>query len=83
MNDGNGIEVLVRSQKGRMLAGICAGAAGYFGLPGRARGPRGRTGHGHRAAEAIPGQGPRVLGLASADADRPVRQSVLRQVVVI
>jgi phage shock protein C len=32
MNSGNGTEVLVRNQKGRMLAGICSGAAEYFGL---------------------------------------------------
>ena len=31
MNGGNGTNVLVRSQKG-MLAGICAGIAGYFGI---------------------------------------------------
>ena len=32
MNVGNGTKILVRSRKGRMLAGICAGIAGYFGL---------------------------------------------------
>jgi phage shock protein C len=32
MNGGNGTKILVRSQKGRMLAGICAGIADYFGL---------------------------------------------------
>jgi phage shock protein C len=32
MNGGNGTRVLVRSQKGRMLAGVCAGAAEYFGV---------------------------------------------------
>jgi phage shock protein C len=32
MNGGNGTKILVRSQKGRMLAGICAGIANYFGL---------------------------------------------------
>ena len=32
MNGGNGTRVLVRSQKGRMLAGVCAGAAEYFGI---------------------------------------------------
>jgi phage shock protein C len=32
MNGGNGTKVLVRSQKGRMVAGICAGAADYFGI---------------------------------------------------
>jgi phage shock protein PspC (stress-responsive transcriptional regulator) len=32
MNGGNGTKVLVRSQKGRMVAGICAGIAGYFGI---------------------------------------------------
>ena len=30
MTDGN--KVLVRSRDGRMLAGVCAGVAGYFGL---------------------------------------------------
>jgi phage shock protein C len=32
MNGGNRTKVLVRSQNGRMLAGVCAGLAGYFGL---------------------------------------------------
>jgi len=32
MNNGNGTKVLVRSRNGRMLAGVCAGAAGYFGI---------------------------------------------------
>jgi phage shock protein PspC (stress-responsive transcriptional regulator) len=32
MNGGNRTKVLVRSQDGRMLAGVCAGLAGYFGL---------------------------------------------------
>ena len=32
MNGGNGIKILARSQKGRMVAGICAGIAGYTGL---------------------------------------------------
>jgi len=32
MNGGNGTNILVRSQKGRMVAGICAGIAGYTGL---------------------------------------------------
>jgi phage shock protein C len=32
MNGGNGTKILVRSQKGRMVAGICAGIADYFGL---------------------------------------------------
>ena len=32
MNGGNGTRVLVRSQKGRMLTGVCAGAAEYFGI---------------------------------------------------
>jgi len=31
MNGGNGTKVLVRSRKGRMVAGVCAGAAEYFG----------------------------------------------------
>jgi phage shock protein PspC (stress-responsive transcriptional regulator) len=31
MNSGNGTKVLVRSRKGRMVAGICAGIAEYFG----------------------------------------------------
>jgi phage shock protein C len=32
MNSGNGTKVLVRSRKGRMVAGICAGIAEYFGV---------------------------------------------------
>jgi phage shock protein C len=32
MNGGNGTKILARSQKGRMVAGICAGIAGYAGL---------------------------------------------------
>jgi len=32
MNGGNGTRVLVRSRKGRILAGVCAGAADYFGI---------------------------------------------------
>jgi phage shock protein C len=32
MNGGNGTKILVRTRKGRMLAGICAGIAGYSGL---------------------------------------------------
>jgi phage shock protein C len=32
MNGGNGTKILVRSRKGRMVAGICAGIAQYFGL---------------------------------------------------
>ncbi|MGP7996946.1 MAG: PspC domain-containing protein [Streptosporangiaceae bacterium] len=32
MSDGNGSKVLVRPRDGRMLAGVCAGVAGYFGL---------------------------------------------------
>jgi phage shock protein C len=32
MNGGNGTKVLVRSRKGRMVAGICAGVAQYFGI---------------------------------------------------
>lgn len=31
MDSGNRTETLVRSRKGRMVAGICAGAAEYFG----------------------------------------------------
>jgi phage shock protein C len=31
MNSKEGTKVLVRSRKGRMVAGICAGAAEYFG----------------------------------------------------
>ena len=31
MNTTNGTKVLVRSRKGRMVAGICAGVAGLFG----------------------------------------------------
>jgi phage shock protein C len=32
MTDGDGYKVLVRSRDGRMLAGVCAGVAGYFGV---------------------------------------------------
>ena len=32
MNGENGTKTLVRSQKGRMVAGICAGIASYSGL---------------------------------------------------
>jgi phage shock protein C len=32
MNGGNGTKVLVRSRTGRMAAGVCAGAADYFGV---------------------------------------------------
>jgi phage shock protein C len=32
MIGGNGTRILVRSQKGRMVAGICAGIADYSGL---------------------------------------------------
>jgi phage shock protein C len=32
MNGENGTKVLVRSRKGRMVAGICAGVAEYFGI---------------------------------------------------
>jgi len=32
MTDGNGSKVLVRPRNGRMLAGVCAAVAGYFGL---------------------------------------------------
>ena len=32
MTDGNGSKVLVRSRDGRMLAGVCAGVAGYLGF---------------------------------------------------
>ncbi len=31
MNGGNGGKVLVRSRKGRMVAGVCAGIADYLG----------------------------------------------------
>jgi phage shock protein C len=31
MNSTDGTKVLARSRKGRMVAGICAGAAEYFG----------------------------------------------------
>ena len=31
MNSRDGTKVLVRSREGRMVAGICAGAAEYFG----------------------------------------------------
>jgi phage shock protein C len=32
MNGANGTKILVRSRKGRMVAGICAGIADYAGL---------------------------------------------------
>jgi phage shock protein C len=32
MRDGNGTKVLVRPRNGRMVAGVCAGAAEYFGV---------------------------------------------------
>lgn len=32
MRDGNETKVLVRSRNGRMIAGVCAGAAEYFGI---------------------------------------------------
>ena len=32
MTDGNGSKVLARPRNGRMLAGVCAGIARYFGL---------------------------------------------------
>jgi phage shock protein C len=32
MSDGNSSKVLVRSLNGRMLAGVCAGIADYFGV---------------------------------------------------
>ena len=32
MNDGNDSKVLARPRNGRMLAGVCAAFAGYFGL---------------------------------------------------
>jgi phage shock protein C len=32
MRDANGSRVLVRPRDGRMLAGVCAGFADYFGL---------------------------------------------------
>ncbi len=32
MSSGNGTRVLVRSRKGRMIAGVCAGAAEYFSM---------------------------------------------------
>ena len=32
MNGNNGSKTLVRSRNGRMLAGVCAGAADYFGV---------------------------------------------------
>jgi phage shock protein PspC (stress-responsive transcriptional regulator) len=31
MDSGNGTKTLVRSRDGRMVAGVCAGAAEYFG----------------------------------------------------
>ena len=32
MNRENGTKVLVRSRTGRMVAGVCAGVAEYFGI---------------------------------------------------
>ena len=32
MNGGNGTRILVHPRQGRMVAGICAGIAEYFGL---------------------------------------------------
>ena len=32
MNESNGSKALVRSRKGRMLAGVCAGVADYIGV---------------------------------------------------
>jgi phage shock protein C len=32
VNSGNGTKILTRPLKGRMVAGICAGIAGYSGL---------------------------------------------------
>lgn len=32
MTSGNGTKTLVRRREGRMLAGVCAGVAGYFGV---------------------------------------------------
>ena len=32
MSSGNGTKILVRPRKGRIVAGICAGIAGYSGL---------------------------------------------------
>jgi phage shock protein C len=32
MRDGNANKVLMRTRDGRMLAGVCAGVADYFGL---------------------------------------------------
>jgi hypothetical protein len=32
MNCENGTKVLVRNRKGRIVAGVCAGAADYFGI---------------------------------------------------
>ena len=32
MNGTNGTKILVRSRNGRMVAGICAGIADYYGL---------------------------------------------------
>jgi phage shock protein C len=32
MNGGNGTKILSRPRKGRIVAGICAGIAGYTGL---------------------------------------------------
>lgn len=32
MSSGNGTKVLARSRKGRIVAGVCAGVADYFGI---------------------------------------------------
>jgi len=32
LNNGNKNKVLVRTRKGRMVGGVCAGLAGYFGI---------------------------------------------------
>jgi phage shock protein C len=32
MRDRNGTKILVRPRNGRMVAGVCAGAAEYFGI---------------------------------------------------
>jgi phage shock protein C len=32
MNSGNGTKILVRSRKGRMIAGVCAGVGDYLGV---------------------------------------------------
>jgi phage shock protein PspC (stress-responsive transcriptional regulator) len=43
MNGGSGTKTLVRSREGRMVGGICAGAAGYLGVDVTVAGQRGQS----------------------------------------